>query len=160
METFTHKDHEFSLELRVDCDAGKPWEREDGHGVISEWTRRAKHPGELILCQDRDSYRYYDFAQTCKIARTVWGSKTRREAAEQARADYERMRSWCNDVWNYVGVCVHLLDNDGDSTGHSASLWGVESDCLDYINGQVAPDLADECLSYLLTVETLGEPFV
>lgn len=53
---------------------GAPWEEEDGHGDVSEWTTRDKLPGELVLSEDGRSKRFYDFAGACKIARRDgWG---------------------------------------------------------------------------------------
>ena len=45
-----------------------------------------------------------------------------------ARADFERLRAWCEDDWSYVVLTVELLDDDGDKTGITESLGGVESD--------------------------------
>lgn len=58
---------------RDDCH-GAPWEEEDGHGDVSEWTTRDKLPGEMVLNEDGRSKRFYDFAGACKIARRDgWG---------------------------------------------------------------------------------------
>jgi hypothetical protein len=57
-----------------DSDHGAPWEEECGHGTVSDWTRRAKAPGEIVLYQDRDSKRFYDFAEAVRTAkRDGWG---------------------------------------------------------------------------------------
>lgn len=71
---------------------------------------------------------------------------TRRQyAAQAAMADFDRLRQWCDDQWCYVGVVVELLDRDGDGTGYTASLWGIESDSYDYL-ADVALELAEEVL--------------
>ena len=59
----------------VDDDQNNPpWENEDGHGPVSDWTRRDKRPGEIELNSDHGSKRYYDFQEACKIARRDgWG---------------------------------------------------------------------------------------
>ena len=86
-----------------DDDNTPPWERSDGHGPVTAWTSRAKEPGELVLSKDRGSYRLYDFAEACKIAR--------RDGWQPApyRLDIERganglMRA--NAQW-YIGRTLH-----------------------------------------------------
>lgn len=160
-ETIKHQGHTFRVEHFADEDADAPWERQDGHGVISEWTRRDKQPGEVSIIEDRGSHRYYDVQATMRIARRDgWGlgadetaalarklqrTPTKGEiAAESVRMDMERMRGWCRDDWYYVGVVVTLLSPDGDPLeSHSESLWGIESDCADYLQ-EVAQDLAEQ----------------
>jgi hypothetical protein len=43
----------FSVEVQNDGDPREPWKESDGHGVVSEWTRRDKAPGERVMCEDR-----------------------------------------------------------------------------------------------------------
>lgn len=123
------QDLKFKVELLDDVDMGAPWENSDGHGTVSEWTTRPKRGGELLLNQDRNSKRYYDFAGACRTALCDgWNMATTKEqAAEAARADYEFLRAWCKDEWRYVGVVVTLLDDDGKPTEVSDALWGVET---------------------------------
>lgn len=60
--------------IEHDSDTGAPWLEHDGHGPVSDWTTRAKRPGELLLHSDGPHKRYYDFAQACRIARRDgWG---------------------------------------------------------------------------------------
>ncbi len=141
----------FSVRFEDDNDVGAPWENSDGHGVVSEWTTRDKRAGELVLNSERHSKRYYDFAESCRIAlRDGWdampyndGTETKRQqAAKAARADYEYLRAWCNDEWRYVGVIVTLLDDEGEETEVSDSLWCVET-LKDY-HEEVARQLVDE----------------
>jgi hypothetical protein len=99
-----------------------PWKEWDCHGIVYEWMRRPKRPGEMILYSDRHEKTYYDFAETVKIARAVWGAKSRKEAAELAMADFERLRKWCNDQWQYVTLIVE------DENGDTESIGGLESD--------------------------------
>jgi hypothetical protein len=109
---------------------GAPWEEHDGHGVVSEWTRRDKAPGELVLCEDRGKRRFYDFSESVKIARRHgWGAEgrtPRERAALAALADFRRLRGWCNDDWSWCGVVVDVIRPDGSLV--SDSLWGIESD--------------------------------
>ena len=183
--TITINERRYTVEIEPDFDQTAPWDNEDGHGPVSNWTRSGKAPGQLVLNEDRDgSKRYYDFAEACRIAkRDGWGwipepvrverpigyrlptyrcgdfklvsddaneaysaiyahfreSMTAKEyAAKAAMADYERLRGWCNDGWQYVAVIV-----TDDESGEFASLGGIESDCGDYL-AEVAQELAEE----------------
>lgn len=141
-----------------DPDHGAPWDEECGHGPVSDWTSRAKRSGELVLCSDRSSYRFYDFAEAMQIAkRDGWGlspeglaalasrlgrTPTVGEIREAAvRADFDHLSGWANDRWHYVGVILTLSDPDGREVDQT-SLWGVE-DCGDYYQ-TVAEELAGE----------------
>lgn len=76
METqrFIRNGHEYEMRVEPDRNHGAPWDEEDGHGTVSNWTRRSKAAGELVLCEDRGYFRYYDFAESCRIARRDgWG---------------------------------------------------------------------------------------
>lgn len=151
----------FTLRARIehDGDTGAPWEEHDGHGPVSDWRRRDyagrydKRPGELLLCDDGRNARFYDFAEACRIAhRDGWNAKPydvpgetpRQRAAKAARADFERLRAWCNDGWNWCGVVV-TASRAGVELG-TASLWGIESDAGAYLV-EVANELADEALA-------------
>jgi len=136
-----------------DSDHGAPWDEEDGHGPISDWTTRDKRSGELVLCTDRRSKRFYDFAEAVRIAkREKWGlapdklaklgaNPTRGQIAHAAAmANYEYLRGWVNDEWSYVGVCVKLL-REGEEVSFD-SLWGVES--FGTYKNECAADMARE----------------
>lgn len=115
----------FTARIVDDEHMGPPWEEHDGHGPVSEWTTRAKRPGERVLNTDGSSRRYYDFQEAVKIAkRDGWGPGTPAEAAEK---DFEAMRSWCNDEWRWVGVVISVSYNGVKLTDHAASLWGIEA---------------------------------
>jgi hypothetical protein len=146
--TFTHNGAEYVAELHLDDTCETPWDREDGHGPVTGWQRRAKLPGEMVLCEDRGARRFYDFAEACRIAqRDGWdappyrtGTK-RQRAARAALADFNRLRDWCNDEWHYLGVIVRHADAC-QCCGESESLWGIESDAHDYLR-EVARELAE-----------------
>lgn len=149
-KTFT-----FHVSTEDDYDTGAPWENAEGHGTVSEWTRRRKRAGELVLNNSHGDKRYYDFAEACRIAlRDGWdhaesrveGETKRQKAARAAMADFEYLRSWCQDEWRYVGVIVTLLDDDGELTDVSDSLWCVEDRDPNYV-AEVARVLADELAS-------------
>lgn len=73
-DTFEINGVTFRVRTEYDDCHGAPWDEECGHGPVSDWTRRKKLPGELVLAEDRGYYRYYDYAETCKIARKeAWG---------------------------------------------------------------------------------------
>lgn len=162
-DTFERHGRTFKVALPYDDDRDAPWDREDGHGPVSDWrsTRDSytgypvKEPGERILFRDGRDYRTYDFAEALRIAaRDGWGlcdearaklatrlgrEPTRREVQVQAvEDDFQRLRAWCNDEWGYIGVVV--TDTE---TGDRESLWGIESDCEDYI-AETAHELADQ----------------
>ena len=112
---------------------GPPWETEDGHGPVSQWTSRDAEEGERILSGDRHGYRYYDFDEAVRIAvRDKWGcikegiTDPHERAVQAAEEDYSFLKAWCNDEWSYIGVSVTvercgvtLVDN------FEKSLWGI-----------------------------------
>lgn len=76
-----------------DSVGGAPWDEEDGHGDVSDWTTRDKLPGELVLNEDRDRKRFYDFAGACRTARRDgWGFLPGKLKYEK-RADC--WHAWC-----------------------------------------------------------------
>jgi len=137
---------ELVAQMAHDPDMGAPWEEHDGHGDVTDWTRRDKLPGELVLVSDDRSSRFYDFAGACAKARLEgWRSGddserarkgepdngTKRQiAARAAMADYKRLKGWCDDSWTWCGFIVKVRAN-GYTIG-TASLWGIESDCDEY----------------------------
>ena len=156
-ETFEHKGRTFGARYPVDSDHEPPWESCDGHGEVSDWTRRDKRPGERVLWEDHGSRRYYDFAGAIKLAkRDGWGTKDGQRpgetlAAYRARAveaDFDYLRGWCADLWHYVAVDVTLLDEDGAPTAFTSSLGGVEDLDSAYLT-TVAREQADEILAGL-----------
>ncbi|MDE2202718.1 MAG: hypothetical protein KGJ38_08320 [Burkholderiaceae bacterium] len=146
-EHFEHSGRRFVAEYYVDEDMGPPWKVHDGHGPVSDWTRRDKRPGERVLCEDRGARRYYDWQAACKLARKdgwnvePFDAPNRIERAVQA--DFDRLRAWCNDEWHWCGVSVRL---DGADENFYHALWGIESDAGGYFE-EVREELADECLA-------------
>lgn len=206
-DTFEREGSTFAVQHPYDDSGEAPWEREDGHGPVSDWHNAenysghiSKAPGERILCRDRSQVRTYDFAEACRIARRDgWGflpgdletfqdesgqwharvaarygkpalfecvasdineairrtyaahratHTAKSYAAGAAEQDFDRLRAWCNDEWQYLGVVVELLDDNGNGTGETASVWGIESDSYDYL-AETAHELADEILANL-----------
>lgn len=156
------KTFQFAVSVEHDDCAGAPWQEHDGHGPVSDWTRRDKRPGEIVLCKDsRGACRFYNFAQAVKIAkRECWDaapyntdkSQTKgQQAAKAAAADLKYLRAWCNDEWFYAAITVTLLDDEGEETEIAQSIGGVELD-RHYDEdssevGSIVDDLTHEILS-------------
>jgi hypothetical protein len=155
----------FVATVHHDSDYGAPWEESDCHGPVIDWTRRDKLPGELVLCEDRGSKRFYDFAAACRIARKDgWRSPedaalivagydknmTKRAiAARAAHHDYDVLRAWCNSDWAYCGIAVQVFGSDDEelTCEYDFALWGVEMNYPGSENSyllDVANELADE----------------
>jgi hypothetical protein len=139
-----------------DRDSGPPWENEDGHGPVSDWTSREKRPGERTLIQDHGSRRFYDFAEAVKIARRdgwgvpIPGGLTKGEiAAAAVESDFKALKAWCNDEWHYVGVRLAVFRAGVPLASHAASLWGIEANYPGSDNAylqEVANELLPEAL--------------
>lgn len=135
------------LTLRVatshDQDHGAPWEECDGHGPVSDWTRRAKHAGEVVLATDRHMRRFYDFAGAIALAeRDRWGISDEARATLRAglgreptagevrvaavNADFDFLREWCADLWQYIVLTVSLHDKEGREIARDC-IGGVEN---------------------------------
>lgn len=154
--TIEKRGYSFDVETQPDPDNEAPWNGADGHGPVSKWRPRdSKRPGERILHSDRSSCLFYDFAEAIKIAkRDGWGAKTPRRDGETKGAyrvraveeDMAYLAAWCRGDWAYVGVVVTLLDEDGEKTDETESLWGVEDSDTKYVL-EVAQELADTILA-------------
>lgn len=151
-ERFTHEGMTFLFQIERDDDTGAPWENEDGHGPVSEWTMRDKRPGEMVLHGDGWSKRFYDFREAVAIAKRdgwdappydVEGETKGQRAHKAAMADFRRLQQWCNDQWYWCGVIVTCDDLPGKP---SASLWGIESDAREYF-AEVATELAEQIIA-------------
>jgi hypothetical protein len=111
-----------------DYDASPPWE-DDGHGPVTDWTRRCKRAGEIILSTRGENCRYYDFAGAVKKAREEgWGltqesltlltTRLGREptrgqvCAEAAEQDFAHLKGWCEDCWEFVSIHVEVFDGE------------------------------------------------
>jgi hypothetical protein len=160
-DTFELGAYTFRVEFRDDDNyRPEPWTDGDGYGIISDWRKRddwrgnvSKAPGERVLCEDGRQARFYDVAATMKKARAEgWGCGEHKHATDReacacaVERDYEHWRRYCEGQWNYVGVVVTLLDDDDEPTDETESLWGIESDCTDYLT-DMAHELAREILS-------------
>lgn len=148
---------DFRVNIETDNDHGAPWEECDGHGPVTDWERRDKKPGELILNTDRGAKRFYDFSAAVKQARAegwnappyeVEGETPGQRAAKAARADYEYLRRWCRNDWAYQVVTVTLLDDEAEECGFFDVLGGVEDSSPEYL-AETVKDMADNVLANL-----------
>lgn len=142
----------FKVEIKHDDCSGAPWNFYDGHGDVSEWTTRAKKPGELVLCADHPHRRYYDFQGAIKKAKTEgWGCKdltgnetAGEKAVKAVMADFNYLKSWCDSKWFYTCLHVVMLDSDGNAmAGYDDYMGGVEYGISDYWQ-TVAQEMASE----------------
>lgn len=128
MQRFTDTDETIRLgawkatvTLEHDHDHGAPWDEEDGHGPVSDWTSRSKRPGELVLNEDHGSTRYYDYQEACRIARRdEWGPPMHSQTIERGSNGLRRLRS----EWFIDGeLHVHHTDwtNELDHSDYRAA---------------------------------------
>jgi hypothetical protein len=129
----THKGFRIILNWHYDPDMGPPWKEHDGHGPVSDWTTRDKRPGERVLCSDRSSHRFYDYAAAIEEAkRDKWDAppyKTGTKGEQAARAverDFQYLRDWCNDKWHWAGYTIKI-----EGQAYDESLWGIDSPSMD-----------------------------
>jgi len=154
------KGNKFKMELAYDDIGGTPWEWCDGHGEVSKWTTRDKRPGEVVLCFDGRSKRYYDMQGAVKLARREWVSKDPentlgQNAVKAAQADFAHLKAWCNNDWWYACLHVVMLDDEGEELdGYDEYLGSVEDGYNKKFAGYVmdcARELAEDIESrYLL----------
>lgn len=107
-DIFEHNGNRFKVTFPPDWDRWAPWDEEDGHGPVSDWTTRAKRPGELILARDGCRYQYYDFAEACRIARRDgWGPGFYHQREERGANGLRRgYAQW------YVGRQLHTYTGE------------------------------------------------
>jgi hypothetical protein len=146
----------FKVTARIERDdhTGAPWKEHDGHGPVSDWTRRAKRPGERVLNDDRGSKRFYDFAEAVRIARRDgWGGEGRTagmRAADAAERDFKALQAWCNDDWFWCGIVLSVEKAGVDLIDeYAVALWGIECNYPGSQNAyltEVANDLLPQAL--------------
>ena len=113
-----------------------PWEYCDNEvNLITDWTRRDKKPGELILTTDRTYKRFFDYQAACRYALdNQWGSRdalpgdTKKQIASKAALNlFNYWRSWCDDEWAYRYIEITLIDPDtNQETYFIDSCGGIE----------------------------------
>lgn len=150
----------FTATIHHDDDMGEPWKEYQGQGPVTDWVKRNKFAGELLLNSDGTSKRYYDFAEAVKIAkRDQWGVKggmlegetANQYAARAARHDFEMLQAWCDDQWYWCGVSVTVSKNGVQLVDdYECALWGIEMNYPGSDNSyllDVANEQVDEALS-------------
>jgi len=109
----------YRVAIEHDEDSGTPWESEDGHGPVTDWTDRPKAPGERVLSVSGRASRFYNVQQAVEIAkRDGWntppyeivGESAAERAVRAVDADFRHLRDWCLDRWEYLVVRVQLVD--------------------------------------------------
>jgi hypothetical protein len=122
-DSVTYQGRKIKIEWSYDEFGGKPWDDCD-YGNVTDWLRRDKEPGEVIICADRGSKRFYDFAGA--VAKLKKEGCNGAEADRIAKSEVKRFQGWCNDQWFYMNADVTI-----DGLEHTSSLGGIESDCVD-----------------------------
>lgn len=172
-ESFTVESNGRTYQVTIEQDdtGDAPWERSCGMIEVDRVSHNygtycgpSKKPSEYVFHRgNRGCYSYVvDMRRAIETALIEsWGISpatqsgvemargrpmTKREIAVYAvNQNIEFMRGWCADEWAYVGVCVSLLNDEGEPTGeYDAALWGIESISGDYINDSVIPELIAE----------------
>jgi hypothetical protein len=141
-----------------DDQSDPPWKSFNHHGIVSDWRDLdSKAPGERILCTDRHEARFYDFARSIeKAKRDNWDAEPYtvgtpgERAARAVERDFEILKAWCNDEWDYVGVVLKIVRPDGFAKDYCDSVWGLERNYPGSDNSdltEVANDLLAEWLT-------------
>lgn len=111
IEEYETPNHTIKVEWLEEYDNTPPWEFCDSLGEVSDWQyNHTKGSGEMILCKDRGSARYYDFAQAVANLRSQGLSGE--DAHNGAMAEYNRFKAWCNDEWYYLTAKVTISGID------------------------------------------------
>jgi hypothetical protein len=139
----------FTIRATIHCDenSGPPWEEDDSHGPVSNWTKRPPGPTERVLNVDSGSYRLYDVAEATRRALADgWdGARTPEDATTAAEHDFAVLKAWCNDAWWYCGIVLSVSRADIILVDHAASLWRIECNYPDSDNSYLL-DVANELL--------------
>lgn len=108
----------------------------NGEDSIGTFDNEAKSEYAIELTEYLHGYRYEGY----KFYNGPVGNYLGIEPAEirkYVQQDYERMKSYNAGEWNYVGVfaraTVQATEHGPIQVVTSGGLWGVESDCHDYI---------------------------
>lgn len=122
-DSVTYQGRTIRIEWSFEQLGGKPWDYCD-YGNVTDWLYRDKQPGEVIICSDHGSKRFYDFANA--VARLKQEGCSGAEADRIAKSEVKRFQDWCNDQWFYMNASVTI-----DGLEYTDSLGGIESDYAD-----------------------------
>lgn len=147
----------FLVELVPDDCAEPPWVDEYPYDLVTDWLRPSdKKPGWRVLCADRGHCRFFDVQKAVKVARKerwglhYYGGTVGEAAANTVERMFDYYRSWCDNVWCYVGVRVTLLKEDGTpDPEHTDSVYGI---AWGYRDENETGDVADDMMNGILSV--------
>lgn len=126
-ETLNVQGIEVQVEYFYDSDMDPPWENDDGRGKVRKTVKRHrdgesdKRPGERPLNQpSRHEYQfYYDWQEATQRARKDgWNTEpydAPNRVQRAVQSDFDFIRLFLADDWEYVGVVVKILDDAGDT---------------------------------------------
>lgn len=169
----------FHLSLSLDHDHEPPWDNDDlGRFMEQRGTyhgqRLDKRPGQIVIAGGMRSDPWlFDYAEATawlKDQYAEYHNKPRWPAPSAAHrrigmslrecvkhdldATLARWRGWIDDEWTYLGVNVAVNYHDVPITNANIgtywhSIWGIESDCHDYLV-ETAHDQAWEAVHTLI----------
>jgi hypothetical protein len=123
IDSVTYQGRTIRIKWSYDEFGSKPWDDCD-YGNVTDWLWRDKGPGEVIICADRGSKRFYNFAGA--VAKLKKEGCNGADADRIAKSEVKRFQDWCNDQWFYMNASVTI-----DGLEYTDSLGGIESDCAD-----------------------------
>lgn len=127
----------FTASVYVDETADGPWDSECGHIDVEYFDREIPRGYTTLNTYGRGYYAFNTRAAILKASREKWARKSADRWAA-IKADARRMAEYINGDWCYLGVSVHNGEDD-----FSHALWGIESDCEDYVI-EVAKELLSQ----------------
>ena len=153
--TIEHKGYTAEIVVARDISLGPPWQENDCHGIVSEWTKCDKRPGEWLLQETKRGERlYYGFAATVKKAKQDgWGlspeetdklrkslgrKPTRNQIVRRAvELDFKYLQAWCDDEWQWMEYRVNVTTPEGVQLDQE-SCGGFESEMAALEAGRAA----------------------
>jgi len=131
VDTVTYQGRTIRIEWEYDQFVYTPWYF-SGSEFVSDWVSRDKRLGEVAICNDRGSKRFYNFADS--VAQLKKDEISGTDADRIAKSEVERFRNWCSDQWYYMTASV--------------SVDGLEyTDCLGAIESDYAEDVINDLLA-------------
>jgi hypothetical protein len=131
VDTVTYQGRTIKIEWEYDQFAYTPWDF-SGSEFVSDWVRRDKHPGEVVICNDRGSKRFYNFADS--VAKLKKDGISGTDSDRITKSEVERFRNWCSDQWYYMTASVSV-----DGLEYTNCWSAIESDyAADVINDLLA----------------------
>jgi len=132
VDTVTYQGRTIRIKWEYDQFGGTPWDF-SGSEFVSDWVGRDKRPGEVVICNDRGSKRFYDFADS--VAQLKKDGISGTDADRIAKSEAERFRDWCNDQWYFMTASVSV-----DGLEYTDCLGAIESDCAAGVIDELLPE--------------------